>query len=122
MVLGDAVTKLQTSVWILNRVSRMITLFNLKHQFWSNNQSQHDLSYGGVSLSISLKFETRSSSLRNSAMTNMAEASLLSFPFPSCPACFLFLSPQPPYDTKSPLQKRDGESCHLSYNKFASGW
>ena len=26
----------------------------LEHQTWSNNQSQHDLLYGGVSLSISL--------------------------------------------------------------------
>ena len=33
-------------------------------------QSQHDLLYGGVSLSISLKFETRPSSLRNFEMGN----------------------------------------------------
>ena len=56
MVLGDAVTKLQTFVWIFNHVSRVITdlCSTLEHQTWSNNQSQHDLLYGGVSLSISL--------------------------------------------------------------------
>ena len=30
-----------------------------------------------------------------------------SFPFPSCPARSLFLSPQPPYYTKRPLRKRE---------------
>ena len=30
---------------------------NLEHQTWSNNQSQHDLLYGGVSLSISLNLK-----------------------------------------------------------------
>ena len=29
----------------------------LEHQTWSNNQSQHDLLYGGVSLSISLNMK-----------------------------------------------------------------
>ena len=29
----------------------------LKHQTWSNDQSQHDLLYGGVSLSISLNLK-----------------------------------------------------------------
>ena len=29
----------------------------LEHQTWSNNQSQHDLLYGGVSLSISLNLK-----------------------------------------------------------------
>ena len=37
----------------------------------------------------------------------MAEASLLSFPFPSCPTRFLLLSPQPPCDTKRPLWWRE---------------
>ena len=37
----------------------------------------------------------------------MAEASLLSFPFPSCPARFLLLSLQPPCDTKRPLWWRE---------------
>ena len=44
MVLGDAVSKLETFVWILNHISRSIT--------WSNDQSRHDLSCGGVRLSI----------------------------------------------------------------------
>ena len=60
MVLGDAVTKLQTFVWIFNHVSRVITwsgLLTLEHQTWSNDQSQHDLLYGGVSLSISLNLK-----------------------------------------------------------------
>ena len=39
--------------------------------------------------------------------------SLLSFPFPSLPARFLFLSPQPPYDTKRPLWRRE-----TRYRKF----
>ena len=29
----------------------------LEHQTWSNNQSQHDLLYGGVSLSIILNLK-----------------------------------------------------------------
>ena len=37
----------------------------------------------------------------------MAKSSLLSSPFPSCPARFLFLSPQPPYNTKGPLRRRE---------------
>ena len=61
MVLGDAVTKLQTFVWIFNHVSRVMTwspaCSTLEHQTWSNNQSQHDLLYGGVSLSISLNLK-----------------------------------------------------------------
>ena len=35
-----------------------------------------------------------------------AGASLLSFPFPSCPARCLFLSPQLPHNTKRPLRRR----------------
>ena len=34
-----------------------------------------------------------------------AGASLLSFPFPSSPARSLFLSPQPPHNTKRPLRR-----------------
>ena len=34
-------------------------------------------------------------------------ASLLSSPFPSCPARSLFLSPQPPHNTKRPLRRRE---------------
>ena len=37
----------------------------------------------------------------------MAESSLLSSPFPSCPARFLFISPQPSYNTKRPLRRRE---------------
>ena len=36
-----------------------------------------------------------------------AGASLLSFPFPSCPALSIFLSPQPPHNTQRPLQRRE---------------
>ena len=39
--------------------------------------------------------------------------SLLSFSFPSLSARFLFLSPQPPYDTKRPLWRRE-----TRYGKF----
>ena len=35
-----------------------------------------------------------------------AGSSLLSFPFPSCPARCLFLSPQLPHNTKWPLRRR----------------
>ena len=36
-----------------------------------------------------------------------AGASLLSFPFPSCLARSVFLSPQPPHNTKKPLGRRE---------------
>ena len=56
MILGDAVSKLQTFVWILSHFSRSITwsLYTLKE---SNDQSEHDLSCGGVSLSINRNFK-----------------------------------------------------------------
>ena len=59
MVFGDAVTKLQTFVWILTMFqgSQLDPCSTLEHQAWSNNQSQHDLLYGGVSLSISLNLK-----------------------------------------------------------------
>ena len=59
MVLGDAVTKLQTFVLILTmfQESELDPCSTLEHQAWSNNQSQHDLLYGGVSLSISLNLK-----------------------------------------------------------------
>ena len=61
MVLGDAVTKLQTFVRISSHVSRAITwsLFYLgaPTETCSNNQPQHDLLYGGLSLSISLNLK-----------------------------------------------------------------
>ena len=60
MVLGDAVSKLETFVWILNHISRSITnglCLPYKHHTWSNDQSQHDLSCGDVSLSISLSLK-----------------------------------------------------------------
>ena len=54
MVFGDAVSKLETFVWFLSHISRSITwsLFTLKAYTGSNDQSRHDLSCGGVSLSI----------------------------------------------------------------------
>ena len=33
--------------------SQLDPCLTLEHQTWSNNQSQHDILYGGVSLSIS---------------------------------------------------------------------
>ena len=44
----------ETFVWILSHVSRSITwsLFTLKASYLVNDQSRHDLSCGGVSLSI----------------------------------------------------------------------
>ena len=36
----------------------------------------------------------------------------LSSPFPSFPACSLFLSPQPPHNTKRPLQRREFYRSH----------
>ena len=55
MILGDAVLKLETFVWILNHISRSITwsLFILKASYLVNDQPQNDLSCGSVSLSIS---------------------------------------------------------------------
>ena len=49
------VSKLETPVWILNLVSKSITLslFTLKAPYLANDQSQHDRSRGSVSLSIS---------------------------------------------------------------------
>ena len=47
----------------------------------------------------------------------MAESSLLSSPFPSCPARFLFISPQPPYNTKRPLRRRES----LGYERSSWG-
>ena len=41
----------------------------LEDQTWSNNQSQHDLLYGGVSLSIFLNLKL-ASPLRNSEMAS----------------------------------------------------
>ena len=61
MVLGDAVTKSQTFVVSVVKTtfqeSQLDPCSNLEHQTWSNNQSQHDLLYGGVSLSISLNLK-----------------------------------------------------------------
>ena len=42
-----------------------------------------------------------------SAQGTKAGASLLSFPFPSCLGRSLFLSPQPPHNTKRPLWRRE---------------
>ena len=54
MILVDAVSKLETFVWILNQISRSITwfLFTQRNHTWSNDQSQHDLLCGGVSESL----------------------------------------------------------------------
>jgi len=35
------------------------------------------------------------------------ELRFISFPFPSCHECFLFLCPQPPYETKRSLHRRE---------------
>ena len=47
----------------------------------------------------------------------MAESSLLSSPFPSCPARFLFIFPQPPYNTKRPFRRRES----LGYERSSRG-
>ena len=76
MVLGDAVSRLQTFVWILNHVSRSITSFLftpkastlVKWQLWMPSFMWwcHFIDW--------LKFETRPSSLRNSRMANYSLA------------------------------------------------
>ena len=83
MVLGDTVTKLQRFVWIFNHVSRVITwsLFNFRAPNLSKKlvQKTHDLSYGGVSLSISLNLKVAPVKFpTNSEMAN--SASLLFIP------------------------------------------
>ena len=49
---GDAFSKLETFVWILNCISWSITwsLFTLKASYLVKDQYQHDLSCGGVSV------------------------------------------------------------------------
>ena len=66
MVLGDAVLKLETFVWILNYVWRSITwsLFAWKLQTWSNDLSQHVMWWWCQFIDW-LKSETRPSSLLN---------------------------------------------------------
>ena len=39
-------------------------------------------------------------------------------PFPSCPARSLFLSPQPPHNTKRPLRRREG--IYLNFSNIRS--
>ena len=66
MVLEDAVSKSDSFVWTLNHISRSITwsLFTLKASY---DQSQHDLIFHVV---VSVKFETRQSSLLNFGTAN----------------------------------------------------
>ena len=47
-----------------------------------------------------------------------AGASLLSFPFPSCLARSLFLSPQPPHNTKRPLGRREALSPKIPVLRY----
>ena len=47
---------------------------------------------------------------RDDGKREKAGASLLSFPFPWCLARSLFLSPQPPHNTKRPLGRREALS------------
>ena len=51
---GEAFSKLEMFVWILNHISRSITwsLYTLEASYLVNDQSLYDLSCGGVSLSI----------------------------------------------------------------------
>ena len=51
--------------------------------------------------------QNHSQNHRTATSHYMAESSLLSSPFPSCPTRFLFISPQPPYNTKRPLRRRE---------------
>ena len=52
--MGDAVSKLQMFVWILTMFQglQLGLCLSLKHQTWSNDNSESDLSCGGVNLSI----------------------------------------------------------------------
>ena len=55
MVFGDAVSKLETFVWILRAIFQCPELglcSTYKHHTRSNDQSRHDLSCDGVSFSI----------------------------------------------------------------------
>ena len=80
MVLGDAVSKLETFVWILKHISRFIawSLFILKASYLVNDQSQHDLSCGGV-IQL-LKFETRPSFLLNFGTANKVKGMVMLLP------------------------------------------
>ena len=68
MIVVDAVSKLETVVWILNhlKVHSSVSVHPKISQTWSNDQSQHNLSCSGVSLI----FEARSSSLLNFGTAN----------------------------------------------------
>ena len=67
MVLGDAVTKLETFVWILNHVSRSITwsLFNLKESNLVKRSTSMLSVMSWCQFIDYFKFQTRPSSLLN---------------------------------------------------------
>ena len=52
MVLGDAVSKLETFVWILRPCFKVLNLVSVHPKSIILDQSRHDLSFGGVSLLI----------------------------------------------------------------------
>ena len=70
--LGDAVTKLQTFVWIFKHVSRVTTwsLFNLKSTKLVQITNLNMTFYMVVSVYRQFKSDTRPSALRNSEMAN----------------------------------------------------
>ena len=79
MILGDAVSKLETFVWILNHISRSITwsLFTLEASYlvkWSISTWSFMCWYQLIDL---LKFKTHSSSLLNFGMANSQESPVL---------------------------------------------
>ena len=61
-----------------------------------------------IKIAITVKIESARGTMGKG---KMRELLLFSFPFLSCPACSLFLSSQPPRNTKRPLRRR----------KFVSG-
>ena len=73
MVLGDAFLKLETIVWILNRISRSITwsLYTLKASYLVKWPISAWFFMWGCQFIDSLKFETRPSSLLNFGMANV---------------------------------------------------
>ena len=83
VVLGDAVSKLETFVWILNQISRFITwsLFTLKASYlvkWSIST----LIFHIVELFIDMfKFETRPSFLLNFGTANYPNSAVLKLKF-----------------------------------------
>ena len=63
----------------------------------------------GIPIKISIIDKNRKRA-GNDGKRETAGASLLSSPFPSCPARSLFLSPQPPHNTKASPQYKEASA------------